>query len=46
MIDKKKIRMEYDHANAHMSDGDKYGLVQACVCLKAGTFLSAKTGKL
>jgi len=45
MIDKKEIRIEYDQANAHMSDGDKYGQVQACVYLKDGTFLSAKTSK-
>ena len=31
MIDKKEIRMEYDQANAHMSDGGKYGPAQACV---------------
>lgn len=45
MIDKKEIRMEYDQANAHLSDRDKYGSVQACVYLKGGTFLSAKTSK-
>ena len=34
--------MEYDQANAHMGDGDKYGPVQACAYLKDGTFLGCE----
>ena len=42
LVDKKKVRLEYDPANASISHKDKYGRILAYVYLLDGTFLNAE----
>ena len=42
LVDKKKIRLEYDQVNSHMSHKDRGGRILAYVYLKDGTFVNAE----
>jgi micrococcal nuclease len=42
LVDRKEVRLEYDQANAHIKNRDKYGRVLAYVYLKDGTFVNAE----
>ncbi len=42
MVQKKKVRLEFDQANAHSNHQDRYGRILAYVFLEDGTFLNAE----
>ena len=42
LVDKKQIKLEYDHKNVYINHRDKYGRILAYVYLMEGTFLNVE----
>lgn len=42
LVDKKKVRLEYDQTNAYIGHRDKYGRILAYIYLMDGTFVNAE----